>query len=100
MIEFLLGAECLRRGFVTHLDKIADGEIGKGVGVFFSSHKIFGKGALAALPEFFQAFIEHDAILEGSVHSLAVKRDDRVRGVADERNLVSVKPRRATNRYE
>ena len=46
VVEFLFRAKCPRRGFVAHLNEIADGEIGEGVGIFFSTLEIFGKTGL------------------------------------------------------
>ena len=56
----------------------------------FRRDEIFGESALAVVREFGQAFVEHDAIFESGVHSLSVKRHDRVSGIADERDLVFV----------
>ena len=66
----------------------------------FRRLEIFGECALAVLGKFFQAFVEHDAIFERCVHSLAVKWNDGVGGVADQRNLVFIEPWRATNRHK
>ena len=56
--------------------------------------------AVSILRECGQAFIEHDAVFERGVHTLAVKRHDRVGGVADQRDLVFIIPGRATNGHE
>src|SRR5438477_8806059 len=53
---------------------------------------------LAVIRKRGEAFVEHHAILEGGVHPLAVEWDNGVRGIADERDLVVEKPRRATDR--
>ena len=100
VIQFLFCSECFRCGLVSHLDEIPDRKIGKRVGVFFSAMKVFGECALAVLGKLFEALIEHDAIFEGSIHSLTVKWYDRVRGIADEANLVAIKPGRAANGHE
>ena len=50
VIELFLRAECARRGFVTHLDEITDGKIGKGVRVFFSSREIFASSGSTLRP--------------------------------------------------
>src|SRR5207247_5521151 len=92
VIEFFLCPECFRRGFVAHLNEISDRKIGKSVGVYFSAGKIFGEGALAVVWKFFEAFVEDYTIFEGSVHPLSIKRHDRVRSVADQRDLVFVIP--------
>src|SRR5438034_11814958 len=97
MVELLFCPKCLRRGFVAHLDEILHRKIGEGVGIFFSPREIFREDALSISGEFGQAFVEDDAIFEGGVHSLAVKRYDSVGGVADKRDLVFVKPRGTTN---
>jgi hypothetical protein len=47
-----------------------------------------------------QAFVEDDAILEGGVHPLAVEGHDGMGSVADEGDLVPVRPGRTTNRHE
>src|SRR4029077_7826557 len=96
----LFGAQVFPRSLVSHLDEIPDCKIGKRIGVLFSATKVFGKCALAVLGKFFKALIQHDAIFEGSIHPLAIKWHDRVRGIADEASLVSVKPRRAAKGHE
>jgi len=100
VVEFLLGAESFGSSFVAHLDEIGDGEISERVGVLFPALEVVGKGALAIVRSSSEAFVEDDAIFESGVHPLAVKRDDGVRGVADERDLVSVEPGRAPDRNE
>ena len=74
--------------------------VGECVGVLFPSGEVLCEGAFAVIQEFGQAFVEHDAIFEGRVHSLAVERHDRVGGVAHERDLVRIMPWRATDRHE
>ena len=61
---------------------------------------LFRKCVIAVLRKFFKALIQHDAIFEGSIHSLAIKWYDCMRGIADEANLVPVKPRRAANGHQ
>ena len=73
------------------------GEISERVGVLFASREIFRESPLAIVRKLGQAFVEHDAIFEGRVHPLPVKRHDGVGGIADERDLVPVKPGRATD---
>src|SRR5262245_27250057 len=85
---------------MSHLDEVSDRKIGKRIGVFFSATKVFGERALAVVGKFFKAPVQHDAIFEGSIHALAVKWHYRVRGVADEANLVLIKPRRAADGHE
>src|SRR4029077_10255072 len=97
---FLFRAKRFRRGLVSHLDEIPDRKIGERIGVFFSATKVFGERALAVLGKFFKTLVQHDAIFEGSIHPLAIKWHDRVRGIADEASLVPVKPRRAANGHE
>src|SRR5215470_9336619 len=53
---------------------------------------------MSIVRKLFQAFVEHDAILECRVHALAVERHNRVSSVADQRDPVFVEPWRATNR--
>ena len=46
-----------------------------------------------------QALVEHHAVFEGGVHPLTIERDNRVRSIAYERDLVFVVPGRATDRH-
>ena len=82
----------------SHLDKIFQGEIGESIGIYFSAVEIFRKRAMSILRKLRQAFIEHDAIFKRRVHSLAVERNDRMGGIADQTDLVLIEPRRATDR--
>ena len=100
VIQFLFHAKCCRCRFVSHLDEIPDREIGKRIGVLFSATKIFAECVLAVFGEFFKTVVQHHAIFERSIHSLAVKRHDRVRGIAHEANLLLVKPRGAPNGHQ
>ena len=100
MIEFLFRAKRLRRSFVAHLDEVANRKISERVGILFSPGEVFPERALVVLWKFFQAFVQHDTIFERGVHSLAVKRHDRVGGVTDERDLVFVEPRPAADGHE
>jgi hypothetical protein len=50
VIEFLFCAEGARRGFIAHLDKIFQGEIGQSVGVLFSSREIFASSGSTLRP--------------------------------------------------
>ena len=100
MIEFFLGAEGARRGFVAHLDEIANRKISERVGVFFAAFEIFRKGAFAVIGKFFKALVQHDAIFKRRVHSLTVERYHRMRRVAEQANFVPVIPRRAANGHE
>ena len=100
VVEFLFCAKCPGRSFVAHLNEIADGEIGQRVGVFFSPLEILGKRALAVVGKFIQAFIEHDAIFERSVHSLTIEWNDGMGRIAEQANPIAVIPWRATNRHK
>src|SRR5262249_35816630 len=97
MIKFLFGAKCLGSCFIAHLDKISERQIGQRVGVYFSTLEIFRERTMSILRKTLQAFVKHDAIFKRRIHSLAIERDDRMRGVADKTNLVSIKPWRATD---
>lgn len=100
MIEFLFRAKCPRRGFVAHFKEITDRQIGERIGIFFSGFEIFGKSAFAVIGKFVQALVEHDAIFERGVHSLAIKWNHCVGGIAEQADPVTVIPGRATNRHK
>ena len=48
----------------------------------------------------FDQFAQGDAVLEGTVHALAVKGHDGVGGIADQQSSVGTMPDRATQRAE
>src|ERR1700704_524229 len=49
VIDLFFGAKCARGGFIAHLDKIFQGEIGQGVSVLFTALEIFRERALSIL---------------------------------------------------
>jgi hypothetical protein len=50
VIELLFCAKGFRRSFITHFNEITDGEVGEGVGVFFSSREIFASSGSTLRP--------------------------------------------------
>src|SRR4051812_34899507 len=100
MINLLLCAECAGGRLVAHFNEVIDGQGGQGVGVFFPSQKIFRKGTTSVPRKLRQTVVKHDTVFERCVHPLTVKRNNRMSGISQKRNLVFVAPGRTTNSYE
>ena len=81
---------------VAHLDEVLDGKLGDHIRVWLTLIGKLQKNRSKIAVIRAEHFIEQAAIFEAGVDALAVKRHDRMSGVADEQGA-SVVPRRAAN---
>ena len=90
-----------RRGHaVAHLQEVGDRQVPDRIGIGLPQAVVPLKRHLPVMWKQIKRLGQHHAILKGRIHSLAVEGDDRVGGVADENDPVTMEPGRAPNRHQ
>ena len=83
-----------------HLDVVLQGHVGDRVGIGPAALFEFREDLVPRAIRISQTFIEGAAVLERRVHALPVKRNDRVRRIAQDERMILERPGRAADRLQ